>query len=116
MFLTIVLILVFWFILRPLFRILFGFYRLRKQVNDMFSQQQKGSRTNSSKGTHQAQGQQKKKKIIDPNVGEYVEFEEINTSDNRNSTTQTPGQTRYDAGTYSSGNNIEDVEWEDIKE
>lgn len=109
------LLFVFWFFIRPLLKVLFGVYRIRRQMKDIFgqyagTQTRNSGRTSSGKsGDRQPYAPRKKK--IDPSVGEYVAFEEIEckTETSRTGTDSTTTRTE------DSGSRIEDVEWEDIK-
>lgn len=56
-----------------------------------------------------ANSSSRKKKKIDPNVGEYVAFEEI-ACNTTTQTTDSDGRT-----TYRSESQVEDAVWEDIK-
>lgn len=90
----------------PLFRVFNTIRKLRKNYREMF-----GGGPRSSQGRRQSQPRQntrpKREKIIKPDEGEYVEFEEIT------STTQTfsDGGKKY---TYTE-EQVTDAEWEDIK-
>lgn len=76
--------------------------KVRNQTRDMFNQA-----TGRGKKQNNSQPQPKQKKI-DPNVGEYVEFEEIQVSETKTQTST------YSSATYKSESQIDDVEWEEI--
>ncbi len=107
---TFILLLFIFFIVIPLAKVLWKAYLLHRQWNkatrgmrDAFNQtRQQASQSASS---HQRRN---KKKKIDPNVGEYVAFEEIAC----NTTTQTASQ---DDTAFRSEPQVEDAVWEDIK-
>lgn len=98
------------FIIWPLLRAGLLVYKARKQMRDLF-----GGGARKGGGRRQEQQPPRRRKKIDPNVGEYVEFEEIKTY------TQSSGEVRTETSeTGSSGRTvteeqIEDAEWEDIK-
>lgn len=98
------------FIIWPLLRAGLLVYKARKQMRDLF-----GGGARKGGARRQEQQPPRRRKKIDPNVGEYVEFEEIKTY------TQSSGEVRTETSeTGSSGRTvteeqIEDAEWEDIK-
>lgn len=108
------LLFLFVFIIWPLLRAGLLVYKARKQMRDLFGG---GARKGGARRQEQQPPQQppRRRKKIDPNVGEYVEFEEIKTY------TQSSGEVRTETSeTGSSGRTvteeqIEDAEWEDIK-
>ncbi len=109
---TILLILLIWFIIIPIARVLWAgrkVYRQYKKAAEQAAGQTSNPYHQKRKGGWGKHQHQKKK--FDKNVGEYVDFEEINapqphysaTSDN----TQAPHSSRE--------SQIEDAEWEEIK-
>ena len=67
-----------------------------------------GDRTRSGRQSHQPK---RKKKKIDPNVGEYVAFEEIHVSQ---TTTSQAGDTHGNTS-FRAESQVEDAVWEDVK-
>ena len=104
------------FIIIPLIRVGMAVNRVRRQQREMFNNIFGGGTEstsgNSGKNKKENTSPKAKRKKIDANVGEYVEFEEITT-------------TVSDSESTAGGNNkatktiteqqIVDVEWEDIK-
>lgn len=106
--LEILLILFILFFVWPLLRVVFAVRRAQKQARKAYEEafgrgRQQGNRESVSP---------EKEKIFDRNIGEYVEFEEIECS--QSSETAPDGETKY-------GKNVKierqvvDAEWEDIK-
>jgi len=108
---TFILLLFIFFIVIPLAKVLWKAYLLHRQWNkatqgmrDAFNQtRQQASQSKSS------YRRRDKKKKIDPNVGEYVAFEEIAC----NTTAQTAEP--QDDAKLRSEPQVEDAVWEDIK-
>lgn len=111
--LLLIFILVF-FIVIPLFRVGMAVYRARRQMREFarrvnnFGNNPYGNR---SGGETPRQENPKPRKKIDPSVGEYVSFEEIAVSRVTTGDTGSKGKTRQATKTESQ---IVDVEWEDI--
>jgi hypothetical protein len=103
--LLILFILFVYFIVFPLFRVGKFVYKTRKQMKGFYNAQNGNAGSNKARGQQQQPRQTEKK--IDPNVGEYVEFEEL--ADN-------PAQTQANTShtNYAPSSPIEDAEWEDI--
>lgn len=110
MFSTLLLLLLLFFVILPLMRGMTAIWRLRNQyrraqqrMNDIF-----GSATGNRR---QAQPKpERKAKKIDPNVGEYVAFEEIKVSQTTTVTDDPSTNTR----TVKTESQIEDAVWEEI--
>lgn len=102
--LTFFLLLLLFFIVIPALRVMWrisqirsAFKKQQQRANDMFNR------------ARQPKPEPRKKKI-DPNVGEYVAFEEIKTSTTVHETTEADGSTRIKVESQ-----IEDAVWEEIK-
>jgi len=93
------------FILRPMI----AFIRLRNQVRDMFGNAAGGNAGNRRSHTRTEKRQARKKKI-DPSVGEYVSFEEINVRQSG----QENARPNYEFPNDKADGRIEDAEWEDL--
>lgn len=74
-----------------------AFKKQQQRANDMFNR------------ARQPKPEPRKKKI-DPNVGEYVAFEEIKASTTVTESTESDGSTRIEVESQ-----IEDAVWEEIK-
>lgn len=104
------LIFIFWFLIRPVFRLWYTVRNAQKQANDFF----RGTTGNRGQSAGYAQREPRQRsyrrshKKIDPNVGEYVEFEEISTYHGSSSDT---GSTVK----FTRESQIEDAEWEDLR-
>ena len=111
---TIILILFIIFVVWPLCKLIWRGYQVHQQwkkategMRDAFNQ----SRQPGSNGQRQQGAKRGRKKKIDPNVGEYVAFEEISCNVNSQSTTDASGQTHTRTESQ-----VEDAVWEEIKE
>lgn len=89
-------------------------HRARSQMRDIYNQMYGGGTTAADdrkqrrrKSGWSAPARQKRKKI-DPNVGEYVKFEEIKTD---TTTTDSSGHT---SSTHTVEQQVTDVEWVDL--
>lgn len=80
------------------------FSRMRQQMHDAMSGSAAGSRSSGRKETAK-----RKKKKIDPNVGEYVAFEEVRSA------TQTTASTDGGSTTVHTESQVEDAVWEEIR-
>ncbi len=103
--LTFFLLLLLFFIVIPALRVMWrisqirsAFKKQQQRANDMFNR------------ARQPRPEPRKKKKIDPNVGEYVAFEEIKTSTTVTESAEPDGSTRIKVESQ-----IEDAVWEDIK-
>lgn len=102
--LTFFLLLLLFFIVIPALRVMWrisqirsAFKKQQQRANDMFNR------------ARQPKPEPRKKKI-DPNVGEYVAFEEIKASTTVTESTESDGSTRIEVESQ-----IEDAVWEEIK-
>lgn len=79
--------------------------RFKNQARDMFNRAT--GRSNGNSSNHNNTQSQRPRKKIDPDIGEYVEFEEIEVT----------AKTRTDNGdvSYRTESQITDVEWEDVR-
>lgn len=105
-FLIFILIIFYFFILRPYLKVRKVMKDAQRQANEFFGGA--GSTYGSNQGPHSRQQRGKpyphrRHKKIDPDVGEYIEFEEITTV-----TTYTYTETKYETEEQ-----ISDAEWED---
>ena len=98
-----------WFLLRPIIRVWTTVRRAQKQANDFFNAAS-GDTRQSGNRRRETRSQQRRRpqKKIDPNIGEYVEFEEISVYSDANTYQQHEVK-------FSPEQQIEDAEWEDIK-
>ncbi|MFG6386117.1 MAG: DUF4834 family protein [Muribaculaceae bacterium] len=111
---TFILLLVIFFIIIPLGKALWRGYQFHKQwkkatrsMRDAFNQSTR--QQSAGAGSQKSQSSRFKKKKINPDVGEYVVFEEISCNVGQSSA-ETSSETRY-----SSESQVEDAVWEDIK-
>lgn len=105
MFYIILFLLLFFFVLMPIFKIGWYAYRLRRRWQQATSGMRGGQ-----PGNGRSDERPTKKKKIDPSVGEYVSFEEIAC----NTTIETSSQA--DSGkSYTVESQVEDAVWEEIK-
>lgn len=103
----ILLILFVWFILLPALKVYRAYSNLRKQARDFF-----GGNPRTDKQTPHgdpSRAPKPKRKKIDPNIGEYVEFEEITVS------TTSTSENGHTTTNYRRESQVTDVEWEDIR-
>ena len=103
----ILILLLFWF-LRPLWRV----YRSFNQIRNSFNQSMNGNNQSSSsnKQNTQKRKQDKDDKIIPEGYGEYVEFTETTSFSNDTISTNTKQQKKE----YRE-EQISDAEWEEVK-
>lgn len=110
---TFLLILILLFFVWPLLKVVFAIFRaqnnVRRVYKEAFDQQKQNSRKAGRSQTHE---RQRKGKIFDRTMGEYVEFEEIECA-----TTTTPDESGKTAEQQSAkvAQRIVDADWEDIK-
>ena len=104
----ILLILLFYFIIIPLVKAIYSGWQIHSQWKKATEGMRNAYRQAQDYARNAAQPKPKKKKI-DPNVGEYVAFEDIacnvKSTDSQGNTTRT---------TYTESQ-VEDAQWEDIK-
>lgn len=105
------LILFFWFLIRPIFRLWLTVRHAQKQANDFFRSASGNESTDYNRDyrSRQSRNRRRSGKKIDPNVGEYVDFEEVSVY-NHTSSTDTVKDVKFTPESQ-----IEDAEWEDIK-
>lgn len=108
-------ILFFVFILYPVGKALWRGYQLQqswKRATQGFRDAYRHAASGADGSRHAAP--KRKKKKIDPNVGEYVAFEEVTVSASETTETQTGQKSTY-TNTYTESQ-IEDAVWEEIRE
>lgn len=105
----ILLFLFIWYVVRPAVKFFMTVNRLRDQARSAYQNRWGGSQRQSERKAGWTAPVKRKKKKIDRNVGEYIEYEEI-THISASSESTTSGQTRYS----STEEQVTDVEWEDI--
>lgn len=103
------LLLLLFFIVVPVIKVMWRIWQLRRayrnaqqQMNDVFNRARQDTR-NAAERNHS-----RKKKKIDPDIGEYVAFEEIKTTV-QEETADTNTNTRIKIDSQ-----IEDASWEDL--
>ncbi len=115
-FTIIFLILVFWWVIRPIWRVATAVNRARRQA-----QQMADAFSGQSRQRHQ-QPQERKagwstpmphKKHVGKDVGEYVAFEEVSASETTPSTKS--GNTRTDSFHSETWERVTDADWEEIQ-
>lgn len=96
------------FFIWPVLRLGWKIYSVRRQMNRMFNNARSANtqRPNAGPGSTGSNPFSARRKKIDPSIGEYVEFEEVET------TTQTE---EYHEVKYERRQQVEDAEWEEIK-
>lgn len=103
-----ILLLVWFFILAPFIKLI----NVSRQWNKTFGDAQKrAQQRQASQRKHEKQNKRKKK--IDPNIGEYVEFTET-TVNNTNSTTADKNAKSTTGNSAATESQITDVSWVDI--
>lgn len=93
-------------ILSPIIRVARAVHKAKKVMQNMYDSM--GGRQNESQEDEPYRRAEKK---IDPNVGEYVEFEEIADDSDFNA-----ANTENMHEEYTTEAQIEDAEWEDVKD
>ncbi len=102
-----------WFVLMPLIRVFTTAHRAQKtfrQATSAFQQAQQGPQPRQRRAGWTRP--EPRRKHIDPEVGEYVKFQERELTEEELRQRQ-DGSTTYTRTTYSESQ-IEDAEWEDI--
>ncbi len=109
----IILILILVFIVWPVFKFYLAIKKAQRQARDAFSQFGGGQQQSESRRQRKGgwSGMRSRKKVIDPNVGEYVEFEEVEVKQEFADT----GKNTSSTSSYRVEQQVEDAEWEDIK-
>ena len=109
-----------WFILGLLFKLLtpwlvrmvarYAQRRMERQMNEMFNTtaQNASNRANTGYNTKRQPEPSTRSKKIDPEVGEYVHFEEVGTTDNTRKDAPRPNVD------YKIEDQVVDIDWEDI--
>ncbi|MCD8395103.1 MAG: DUF4834 family protein [Bacteroidales bacterium] len=117
-FTIIFLILVFWWVIRPIWRVATAVNRARRQAQQMadaFSGQSRQGRQGARQTERKAgwSTPTPHKKHVAKDVGEYVAFEEVTTSETTQSTQSTAsGTDTFQSETWE---RVTDAEWEEIK-
>lgn len=110
------LILVFWWVIRPIWRVATAVNRARRQAQQMadaFNRPRQGRPQQERKGGWSAPSH---KKHVSKDVGEYVAFEEVSATEASQSTeSTTTGASRSDTFHAETWERVTDAEWEDIK-
>lgn len=109
-FFGILLIILLFILLRPLFRGFMIYRKYHKAMREAYARAQsaQGRGTYAGRRSYSEPAPQRKKKIITKDMGEYVAYEEISctiTQDTSSRQTQTVTEEQ-----------VTDIEWEDIKE
>lgn len=111
-FLLLILTLLFIYVIRPLWRVYSAIKQQQRQAQDFFRGMSgdpdgsySGNRNNPTNNK-----QSSRRKIIDPNVGEYIDYEEITTETNPVDISNNDPDSQH-----VSSARISDAEWEEIK-
>ncbi|MCH5245863.1 MAG: hypothetical protein J1E84_05320 [Muribaculaceae bacterium] len=107
-FLLFILILLFFYIVRPLWRVYSAMKQQQRQAQEFF-RGMSGERNGSFGGQTNNRRPTVRKKIIDKDVGEYIEYEDIPSADDATPTTNDPSDKRYDTA-----DRITDADWTEI--
>jgi hypothetical protein len=89
----------------PIIRLYRSVKKARKEMQSFFN----GANGGNNYGDDEQEQSRRQEKKIGPNVGEYVEFEEIHEQQPQSESSDTREN-------YASSSQIEDAEWEDIKD
>lgn len=110
---TLLFILFIFFIVIPLFKILWRVWQFSRGIKDARRRMDDAFRASASapRGGHGPARPARKKKKIDPDVGEYVAFEEVSVSQSHTASGPTPGQ----PSGMRAESQVEDAVWEEIK-
>ena len=95
----------YWFIIRPYLKVRKVMKNAQRQANEFFGGGSSYGANNYGQSSGQAHYPRRHHKKIDPDVGEYIEFEELTSI-----TTYSYTETHYEIE-----DQIEDADWEDIK-
>lgn len=109
-FAVILIFLLIFFVVLPIFRVGVAIYRARRQARQFFDSFRRNGAGAPADETPDAPKPKKKK--IDPSDGEYVAFEEIESTTTVDSQTDSAGRS---STTVETEQQIVDIEWEDIK-
>ena len=105
----VLIIIIVWFVLRPIFRVWLAVHRARRRMQDFaraagFDPTGRGDNGDRTRTAPQPQPRRKK---IDPSVGEYVAFEEVSVSATDNERTHTRHKVKPES-------QVVDIDWEDL--
>lgn len=110
--LTFLFLLILFFILWPVIKAVYAVNKARNQARDFFNQARTGYNQGYNPNAERPGGWSRnadsvRPKIFTRDMGEYVDFEEIEGS-------ASTGETTYTRTSYSSESFVSDAEWEDI--
>ncbi len=100
------------FLVWPLFRFYLAMRKAQRQARDVFSQFSGNDRTGQRRTGGWSGSRKRRKKVIDDSIGEYVDFEEIETQEQSDSK---PKEDSNPKAGYKIEQQVVDAEWEDIK-
>ncbi len=113
---TILFLLLFFFVLLPIGRAAWAFWRQYSAVKRQFRAADEFRRAyqRAASGAREAASQpRRRKKKIDSDVGEYVAFEEIRTYTDGSGSADVHAEAA--SARFSAEQQVEDADWEDIK-
>lgn len=111
---TILFLLLFFFIILPLFKIVWRGWQFTRRWKDATAGMREAynrAAADAADGRKQYRKSSAKKKKIDPSVGEYVTFEELNVDTTTTEKTSSDGKT----ASVRVESQVEDAVWEEIK-
>ncbi|HBI58340.1 MAG: DUF4834 family protein [Duncaniella sp.] len=110
--LTFLFLIILFFILWPVIKTAYAVHKARNQARDFFNQARTGynqgyNQYNERPGGWSRNAAAMRPKIFTRDMGEYIDFEEIDSS-------PSTGETSNTRTSYSSESFVSDAEWEDI--
>lgn len=110
-FLGLLLIILLFFLLRPVFKMFMIYRKYRRAMRDAYSRAQSAQGRPYGRGSQSrgAQNPAPKKKVFTKDMGEYVAYEEISCTIKQENDSQQSSRTVTEE-------QVTDIEWEDIKE
>lgn len=117
-FISFLLLLLIIFVVWPIARIAWAAFKLKRQYNNFVNQARKAAQEAQAANHRGDRGEpgRAKSKVVSPDEGEYVDWEELEVNEQTQVTEAEAGSRRQSKVSSYVSERITDVEWEDISE